>query len=368
MNKKERIRLAVGSAIMIIFLLAVASIGWTKEEFNVTYFYGFDGKYEVVRVKKGYIDPILPGRYGHVFDGWYYTDKTGAEYLFDPETERVTCDLELTAHWLPFETEFNLIEGEGECEFDSVFVPYGAEYTLPEAHRDGWYFAGWEGCGLLSSFMYTSGVWNLPVDVFSVRARYTKFKPGTTYFLGRYEQDNVDYTPPERIEWIPIDKKDGKYLLVSKYSLDAMHMDDEPGRFKKWADCSLRKWLNEEFYMTAFTEEERAMICPFTDAELGTTDNVFLLSLDEGRLLVGFDELGAGTKYALKRGLEKDANAYRGEYALWWTRSVNSERNWCTDGGGGGGGNGPYALQGVRPAIWVDAEKLGQRAEVRGQR
>ncbi len=362
MNKKERIRLAVGSAIMIIFLLAVASIGWTKEEFNVTYFYGFDGKFEVVRVKKGYIDPILPGRYGHVFDGWYYTDKTGEEYLFDPETERVTTDLELTAHWVPFETEFNLIEGEGECEFDSVFVPYGAEYTLPEAHRDGWYFAGWEGCALLSSFMYTSGVWNLPVDVFSVRARYTKFKPGTTYFLGRYEQDNVDYTPPERIEWIPIDKKDGKYLLVSKYSLDAMHMDDEPGRrFKRWADCSLRKWLNEEFYMTAFTEEERAMICPFTDAELGTTDNVFLLSLDEGRLLVGFDELGAGTKYALKRGLEKDANAYCGEYALWWTRSCHSERNWCTDGGGGGGGHGPYALQGVRPAIWVDADKLGQR-------
>ena len=56
MTKKERIRLLVGVLIMTAVFVAVASIGWTKQEFTVTYFYGFDGKYETATVKKGYVN------------------------------------------------------------------------------------------------------------------------------------------------------------------------------------------------------------------------------------------------------------------------------------------------------------------------
>ena len=76
MTKKERIRLLTGVAVMALLFGAVASIGWTQDEFLITYYYGYDGKYEMHTVKKGYQKkPLEPGRYGHVFDGWYYNEE-----------------------------------------------------------------------------------------------------------------------------------------------------------------------------------------------------------------------------------------------------------------------------------------------------
>lgn len=360
----------IGFVALILAFIAVAAIGWTKDEFTITYYYGFDGKYETATVKKGYVkEPLAPGRYGHIFDGWYYTDKQGNEILFDFESDRVTTNLELTAHWKPMETELLLIlpDGHGECEFESIMLPYESEYTLPEATREGCYFVGWR---IITGFMLTDGVWTYPIDTLSVYARWSKFRPGTTYFIGEYYQNSMSYDDKEQIvwekepiEWIPIDKKDGKYLLVSKYIIDAKSYDsDVNGRV--WEKCDLREWLNGEFLNSAFSEEERNMICDFYDENLGTTDKVFLPSEQEVRLLYGPEECGSGTLYANEMGFDKTSAVAE----LFWQGIGNRYYQWILrpegDGtlptycGGSFGITSPRLIVGIRPAIWVDADKL----------
>jgi uncharacterized repeat protein (TIGR02543 family) len=373
MTKKERIRLLIGVAFMAVIFFAVASIGWTKAEFIVVYNYGFDGKVETNIVKKGYVkEPPSTGRYGYTFDGWYYLDKQGNEILFDFETEPVTRDLDLTAHWKPFETEmlFVLPMGYGECEVESMTVPYGSEFTLPKAERKGYYFVGWE---IFDGFFLTDGVWTYPDDEFKLYARWSKFRPGQTYFLGEYEQNLPIYEngkligwEKEPIEWIPIDQKDGKYLMVTKYVIDAKALDSER-KYKSWADCDLREWLNGEFIDKVFSEEEKAMLCGYYDEKLGTTDKVFLLSRKETQLLYGTDIFGFGTKYAKLMGCENpNAVSETGWGGVtytgygWTLRSFEHNMNYHSFGGAQGSMK-AHQIYGLRPAIWVDAEKLNGR-------
>ena len=373
MTKKERIRLLIGVAVMAVLFSAVAAIGWAQDEYLITYYYGFDGKYEMHTVKKGYQkNPLEPGRYGYVFDGWYYTDKQGNELPFDFESERVTTDLELTAHWRPYETEVYFNPNGGECEVESLTAAYGVEFTMPKAERDGYYFVGWTSHTLIRPETF---IWSAIPEGdarFGFWARWSKFKPGTTYFLGEYYQNAPSYDEGEQvvwekepIEWIPVDKKDGKYLLISRYTLDVGCLgrpDGRPGDVH-WADCELRKWLNGEFYDEVFSEAEKDMICDFRDDLLGTTDRVSLPSIEEARLLYGMDTYGIGTLYAYEKGLDEVSGwcelKIEGEYKLYYvflTRSFNDNKNWAMTSALHS--TNARSKGGIRPAIWVDAEKL----------
>ena len=114
-----------------------------------------------------------------------------------------------------------------------------------------------------------------------------------TVKFGHYMQDKKGKkkTP---IEWIVLDKKDDKVFLFSKYILDLQNFNDEYKEIS-WKDCSLRKWLNNEFYDIAFSNEEKKKILETTNVNKGykevpfydtkdskdTVDKVFLLSQDE---------------------------------------------------------------------------------------
>lgn len=370
MDKKERKRLLVGVIVMALFFCAIASIGWTKQKFTITYFYGFDDKYETQIVKKGYVEePPSSGRYGYVFDGWYYTDRQGNEILFDFETERVTTDLELTAHWVPFETDVYFNAMGGECEIDYMSAAYGSEVTFPTPAKKGYYFIGWVTSQRWMAPM--TRTWTVLHPKVNYYAVWSKFPAGTSYFIGEYEQNIAIYEDEklvgwekEPLEWVPIDKKDGKYLLVTKYIIDTRSLGSEPGQVH-WAQSDLREWLNGEFYNTVFTDAERAMICDFTDEELGTTDKVFLLSIEETNLLYGSDLYVNGTEYAYEKGLEDPLNCLEfagGVFYHWFTRSYDEYKNWHTCGGALGASS-AYRPKGIRPAIWVDASLLHSRSK-----
>ena len=53
--------------------------------------------------------------------------------------------------------------------------------------------------------------------------------------------------------------EDGKALIISEYGLDAMRYNTDVVDIT-WEECTLRGWLNDDFYNTAFTEEEQARI------------------------------------------------------------------------------------------------------------
>lgn len=88
---------------------------------------------------------------------------------------------------------------------------------------------------------------------------------GSEIELGTYEQDNVAEDGTEPIKWIVADKSaiDGYVILVSYYGLDVQQYHNEDVDIT-WENCSLRKWLNEDFYNTAFSDEEKAIISPIS--------------------------------------------------------------------------------------------------------
>ncbi len=116
---------------------------------------------------------------------------------------------------------------------------------------------------------------------------------GDVILFGSYEQDNNAENGKEPIEWIVLDVKNGKALLLSKYALDCKayngitRMTDVT-----WENCTLRAWLNSDFLHDAFTDSEQKKILPSTLVNKGnpvygtegcedTVDRVFILCLED---------------------------------------------------------------------------------------
>ena len=78
--------------------------------------------------------------------------------------------------------------------------------------------------------------------------------------FGRFEQDGDEWNGPEQIEWLVVKKEENRALLLSRYGLKGM------GPGGKWEDSEVREWMNGEFFESAFSEEEKALI-PVTQVE-----------------------------------------------------------------------------------------------------
>ena len=93
-------------------------------------------------------------------------------------------------------------------------------------------------------------------------------KIGNTVTFGTYPQtaSGTDDTP---IEWIVLDVKGNKALLISRFGLDAMPYNTSDTGIT-WENCTLRSWMNNEFYNRAFTNKERGAILT-TSVENGSS-------------------------------------------------------------------------------------------------
>lgn len=199
------------------------------------------------------------------------------------------------------------------------------------------------------------------------RVKYDRFiknlpdvKVGDTIEFGEYEKD--------QIEWKVLDVQGNKALLISKYGLDCKAYNDEC-KAVTWEDCSLRKWLNDDFYNEAFTDEMKNMIIDSeitadknpvytTDPGNNTTDKLFLLSIPEAKKYFESDEEREckPTVYAVKNGVTvNDSN----NNCWWWLRSPG----YGSDGAAYVYRNGAVYVRGsnvdcsygaVRPALWID--------------
>lgn len=113
------------------------------------------------------------------------------------------------------------------------------------------------------------------------------------YFVfGRYELDNDESNGPEPIEWVILDENENGTLLISRYVLDAAPYNDNYEEEVTWETCSLREWLNNDFYDTAFDDEMKLHINTVTlvndDNQMygtsggnDTSDKIFILSVSE---------------------------------------------------------------------------------------
>lgn len=145
--------------------------------------------------------------------------------------------------------------------------------------------------------------------------------------FGQYEQDNNNENGLEAIEWIVYACGDDFYTLISKYALDCKPYNDSDKEVT-WETCSLRKWLNNDFLSTAFSEDQVDEILVtdvdnsnkygYADISGGknTKDKVFLLNYSAATSMKKYHDTSA-TEYAIAQGayLVMDRNA------CWWTRS-----------------------------------------------
>ena len=227
---------------------------------------------------------------------------------------------------------------------------------------------------------------------------------GDIVVFGAYEQDNNLSNGKEAVEWIVLSIRGDRALLLSRYGLDAQPFNTE-NKEVTWKTCSLRKWLNYNFYEACFDNEEQNRIVSSTvracknwkymqvNPGKNTRDNVFLLSTEEARKCPYFknleyeqhkygDELRNDKRLCVATEYAKKNGAYVGKEgtSYWWLRTPGPNRMHAayinTDGSVFGGGMVFHNDRVVRPAIWVsvhpgtaadttspDTEKNGKKTD-----
>jgi len=207
----------------------------------------------------------------------------------------------------------------------------------------------------------------------------TPFKKiGNIVSFGSYEQDTDEDNGKEMIEWIVLDTKGEKSLLISRYGLDAMAFNPFTEKDITWEDSMIRKWLNELFFDMAFTEKEKnaILLSYVSNADIqgymyynatssnDTEDHLFLLSYHEAYDLYfanNISRMCAPTDYAIEHnawhGYEPYQNLDNKEAGMWWLRSPgeyhNSAMNVDYDGSRAElDYDRIYSM--IRPAMWID--------------
>ena len=194
---------------------------------------------------------------------------------------------------------------------------------------------------------------------------------GDKVYFGSYEQDNNTSNGKENIEWIVLAKENNRILVISDKALDCQPYN-EVYEYVTWEECTLRKWLNNDFINSAFTDEEKAIIPTVTvsadknpeyctNPGKATKDEVFLLSITEANKYFSSNSARkcTPTNYAVANGVYKSDSGF----FWWWLRSPGggqySAAGVYIDGGVDENGiyvDGDYFA--VRPALWIDLNSL----------
>lgn len=247
--------------------------------------------------------------------------------------------------------------------------PYGTTLLVSFLNGDGKYLGHKEAY----DFNNGIGTWETKRSAFAVGAaeKFVEVADGLldelysgTYVAGDKQDETGDkmafFSTVEfgGNSWYVLDKVDGKSLLLSEKVLE-MRPYHDVDEAMTWETCSLRAYLNGEFY-NSFTAQEKAKIVEVTNANKAnakyaisggndTVDKVFLLSLEEAELYLG----GFGD---IMIGRTKDTD----EVVWWHLRSPGEAVNVAASVSAGGmidyHGVGDFIdvpVGGVRPAMWV---------------
>ncbi|MCR4961017.1 MAG: zinc ribbon domain-containing protein [Lachnospiraceae bacterium] len=244
------------------------------------------------------------------------------------------------------------------------------------------------------------------IDKLTGKSAIKNAQVGDIITFGQYEQDGDSSNGMEDLEWEVLDVEDGKALLITRYVIDQICYNEKHEEVT-WETCSLRQWLNEEFYNNAFSSKEQSYILETdlknednqrygTEGGNDTVDKVFCLSVSEILKYYKFNEYNedekrgysqelvtAPTEYAKKMGVyyytfgwEDDDKEWLEDMgysldmigstgAYWWLRSPSYDSYdacpvdgigytdafgyWDDDVSTGEG-------SGVRPALWISIE------------
>ena len=205
---------------------------------------------------------------------------------------------------------------------------------------------------------------------------------GDTITFGTWEQDNDQRNGAEPIEWIVLEIRGDRALVISRFGLvNAKYMNSANGQV--WANSALRATLNYDFYNAAFTDAEKAAIAVTHlveseddwDPELraynrsgmaDTDDRIFVLSYAETVRYFPTDESRKCycTEYIRVHGNRSDRLYAEGRTCWYWLRSPAYANNAsAVDWDGSIASGYMHHARGVaRPCCWVSLSALGLRA------
>jgi len=114
----------------------------------------------------------------------------------------------------------------------------------------------------------------------TVKKQLQTAKAGDIVYFGSYKG--------KPIAWNIVSLNDESILLCADDIVDEQPYNNKSGgidpkepsyNYNQWANCSLRTWLNNDFYSTAFSEDEKESII---ESNIGTTqDKVYIFTTDE---------------------------------------------------------------------------------------
>ncbi len=178
---------------------------------------------------------------------------------------------------------------------------------------------------------------------------FTSYRPNScgnsSSASNSYQDDNgyvtstVYWFKYEPIKWLIVEESNGKATLVADLILDSQQYD--PAGSNNYAESTIRAWLNETFYNTAFNELQQSIIQTVevdnSAASTGyssnqyacenTTDKIFLMSYVEAT--TWFTRNSArekqGSDYAKSQGLWVSTSSSFLGNGLYWLRSPRSD-------------------------------------------
>ena len=194
-----------------------------------------------------------------------------------------------------------------------------------------------------------------------------------------YDNDNFNkkvandkYFKKEPIKWRVLSVDGENAFLLADQNLDCRIYHN---LFKgaTWENCKMRKWLNDDFYNNAFTDEEKNAILitevenrdnpPFGTGGVTTSDKVFLLSLDEvtnpaygfpsNKFSATETRVAKNTEYVASYGYTSPT----GESDSWWLRTPRTSLSDITIADSDGIVNKEYFVadpRTVRPALHLN--------------
>ena len=252
-------------------------------------------------------------------------------------------------------------------------------------------FNGWASYEYYINGSKSNYMWYIDVDYNNDTYRgvyFTSYRPYNTTSNGTgYQDDNGYYTNTiywfryDPIKWLILSEEKGKKLIIADLILDSQDYNPSDsssqyshnggtGYTNNYELSNIRKWLNDNFYNTAFNDSQKEMILTTSvDNSVSSTgyssndyacndtnDKIFLLSYEEVMSLFTSPEKrkAQGSDYAKCQGLY----VYN-SYSYWWLRSPYNyySINARDVGYGGSIHSDDYVIntyRGIRPACWIE--------------
>ena len=272
--------------------------------------------------------------------------------------------------------------------------------TLPTSGKttvSGWTSYNYYSEGSISHYMWYKDVDTDEDGLYDYRGVYfTKYRPKSCFSLADiaglssqdengYSKNTVYWFSYDSIKWTRKKTSSGKAYLITFFAIDAQDYiatqnatsydhNGGKGYANNYALSNIRKWLNDTFYNTAFTDFEKAIIKTTTVDNSGQTtqndsnqyacdnteDKLFLISFMESAAASPtglFDSSAAlrkltPTEYTKCQGVEVTSG-----YCSWYLRSPyysGALQVHIVNNNGDGSNYYAYYAYGVRPACWIE--------------